>query len=554
MPFLYIVLYSKQNHNRKGIMASVSKNQAKIKKEKKTQKIARQIQRNIRKRNKTKCVGKRLTGEEKEIRCSKLAACRERKRQHRREQQEKYNAKRFQKSILKIFNVEGLDLLARSTGFIKRKGLITAFAFIYSVSFGFLGNGEIALIYLVAGLAKNFDIFVTAQALSKRINSSSSPKFLKKVFQQLLGAQIETGLKNHTSEVFHMFDHILLQDSTQIALNELLSDDFTAPGGGGSTSGLKLDFVYDILNSFVCGVKMTCATVNDQSLSKEIVKYLKGSTLVIRDLGYFSLKCLKLIDAKGCFYLSRLSITAYAYLDEKSKEPLNLLEHFKKNIDTENKIINFDVYVGKEERVKTRLIAQKLPKDVKAQRTARYKREKKKEPDPYYTEWCGYAIFITNIPIDMLSDDFIITLYKIRWQIELVFKSFKSNIEIDYMKGTNKNRIECLVYGRLITLTMTFIIHNYVATIAEKNEVSGDKLVKYLMSDHRLREAIIQNDLSQLLSDLEYRILQLCKQKRARKTTFDNLEEVVKNSLINLSSLKGNGDVLMNVFDLQNAM
>lgn len=535
-------------------MTNISKNKAKIKKEKKAQKIARQIQRNIQRRNKTKCLGKRLTADEKKIRRANLAACRERKRKLRQERQEKNEVNRFQKSIVNIFDIEGLDLLARTTGFIKRRGQITAFAFMYIVSFGFLGNGEIALTYLVAGLAKNFDIFVSPQALSKKINSNNSPKFLKKVFQKLLGAQIGMGLKNQTSEIFHMFDHVLLQDSTQIALNEFLSDDFTAPGGGGSTSGLKLDFVYDILKSLVCGVKMTSATVNDQSLSTEILKYLKGATLVIRDLGYFSLKCLKLIDAKGCYYLSRLSLIANVYLDADSNNPLNLLEYFRKNITSINTIMNFDVFVGKEDRIKTRLVVQKLPKHVIAQRTARYKREKKNEPDPYYTEWCGYAVFITNVPIDMLSNDLIITLYKMRWQIELVFKSLKSNIEIDYMKGTNKNRIECLVYGRLITLTMTFIIHNYAASITEKNEVSVDKIVKYLKSDQRLREAIIQNDFSSLFDDIEFRLLTLCKQKRTRKTTLELVKKGMDNFSLNLLRLQEHTDVLVDVFGFQDAM
>lgn len=48
-------------------MTTVSKNKAKIKKEKKIQKIARQIQRKIQKRKKTKCVGKRLTAEQKKL-------------------------------------------------------------------------------------------------------------------------------------------------------------------------------------------------------------------------------------------------------------------------------------------------------------------------------------------------------------------------------------------------------------------------------------------------------------------------------------------------------
>lgn len=59
----------------------------------------------------------------------------------------------------------------------------------------------------------------------------------------------------------------------------------------------------------------------------------------------------------------------------------------------------------------------------------------------------------------MYSPMFIIAIYKIRWQIELIFKNFKSNIELDYLAGTNKYRIESLIYGRLITITTIFITH-----------------------------------------------------------------------------------------------
>ena len=108
--------------------------------------------------------------------------------------------------------------------------------------------------------------------------------------------------------------------------------------------------------------------------------------------------------------------------------------------------------------------------------------------------------------------------------IELAFKNFKSNIDLDILKGTNKHRIESLVYGRLITIVTIFIIHNYAAHIAQDREVSGDKLTKWLDSDQRLKEAIIKNSLLELLTLLEFDILIVSKQKRTRKTTLDLLK------------------------------
>jgi hypothetical protein len=137
----------------------------------------------------------------------------------------------------------------------------------------------------------------------------------------------------------------------------------------------------------------------------------------------------------------------------------------------------------------------------------------------------------------MFSGQMILALYKIRWQIELVFKNFKTNVEIDILKGTNNNRIESLIYGKLITITVMFVIQNYAASIAIDKEISGDKVVKLLKSDNRLREAIIHNDMDMLLIVLEHDLILICKQKRKRKTTCECVKEMFVNEKITESNI-----------------
>ena len=206
-------------------MKSISKRKAARKKQKQARKIQRPI------------LFKKLTLEQKKRRSQQLIErkkIKQERKQLNKEKEEAVKIKRIEEGLTKIFNLETLDLLARSTGFIKRAGEITAFSFIYIMSFGFFGNGEIALTYLVAGLSKHFKVIVTPQALSKRINSDSSPKFLKRVLQKLLEIQIKIGLGNKFTEYCSGFNGIYLQDSSQITLNEELSEHFKGSGGGAS--------------------------------------------------------------------------------------------------------------------------------------------------------------------------------------------------------------------------------------------------------------------------------------------------------------------------------
>ena len=520
-------------------MKSISKRKAASKKQKQARKI-QQRQQKIARRKKNLAKGRKLTPEQKEKRCQQLATrekFKEKRKDLNKKKDETERIKNIGNALFSIFNVDILDQLARETGFIKRKGgEITAFAFMYIVSFGFFGNGKIALTYLVAGLSDYFNIIVTPQALSKRINNSYSTKFLKSIFQKILGIQIKLGVKNRFSETFSMFTGIYLQDSSQIELNEELSEHFAGSGGGASKSAMKLDFIYDVINCLVYRVKISSATINDQINSKEILKCLKLGSLVIRDLGYFTIDCLRKVGERA-FYLSRLSITTNVYFNKNDNEPIDLPAYLKKLHAEKKDSSNIKVYIGRLEKFETRLVAEKVPQTVLTQRKKRYRKERKKAPSQYYTEWCGYSIFITNIQETMFSGKMIIELYKIRWQIELVFKNLKSNIEINIIKGTNKHRIESLIYGKLITIVVMFVIQNFAANVAKNKEVSGDKLTKLLISNNRLQKAIIQNDLSMLLIIMEQDILLICKQNRKKKTTFDSLKETLDNEKIDKSKI-----------------
>jgi hypothetical protein len=113
--------------------------------------------------------------------------------------------------------------------------------------------------------------------------------------------------------------------------------------------------------------------------------------------------------------------------------------------------------------------------------------------------------------------------------MELTFKNWKSLLHIHVLKGTRPARINCIIYGRLITITMLAMISSYASWYAEdylQRELSLPKLINWLKRKCRFANARHGGTLAALLRNLRRAIPKLlCKQKRKRRTSRQLIEE-----------------------------
>jgi hypothetical protein len=111
-------------------------------------------------------------------------------------------------------------------------------------------------------------------------------------------------------------------------------------------------------------------------------------------------------------------------------------------------IHEFPLFLGDSQRLPVRLV-------LSRRRTA-YANAKRKgrQPSQKYLALLAWSFFITNVPDTMLSATQIIQFYRIRWQIELIFKLCKSQLHIDTVQGCGEHRILCQLYARLILFVL----------------------------------------------------------------------------------------------------
>jgi hypothetical protein len=120
-----------------------------------------------------------------------------------------------------------------------------------------------------------------------------------------------------------------------------------------------------------------------------------------------------------------------------------------------------------------RLIVQALPPEAAA--TARRKvhqaaRKKGKTPTAETLAAAGYVLLFTSLPDDVLTPAQLLALYRLRWQIEIVFKRDKSALRLDDIRATT----DAVCYAVLLAKCLLILLLERLAWATGLFSPSGD--------------------------------------------------------------------------------
>ena len=302
---------------------------------------------------------------------------------------------------------------------------------------------------------------VSKQALWKKMGQAQI-RLLKEVLFQAMEDSVEVNRGPLQSGKLKMFKNIVIEDGTNIQLDDKLHKEYPGNGNQNSTdktSILKIQAAYNVTNRKFIRLDITSFRDNDQGYSPKIVQILKRGDLVIRDLGYFVLKVFQKLNKEGVFFISRMKKRVNIFSRE-DEIVIDLAKMLKKRGE-----LDIAVFLGEKERLPVRLIA--LPVEEKIanerRRKAKTNRDRRIHPNKEHLYLLGWELFITNVDQEMLSSKDISKLYFIRWRIEIIFKSWKSYFKIIAIPNdSNKIRVESYIYCMLMFITLFQVqFYNY---------------------------------------------------------------------------------------------
>jgi hypothetical protein len=359
------------------------------------------------------------------------------------------------------------DALAREKKFVKRKVKITGSNFAQTLVFGFLDNPKMSYREMkqAAGLS-NLDI--SAQGLEQRFGETAAT-FMQAVLENAVQQMIcsSTGIE---LELLDRFSKIHIQDGSVIGL----PDECVAvwrgiqPEGKKGCSALKLHVSLEYKSGRLSGPALANGREHDKN-SPWFCQTLEKGALRLCDLGFFDLDQLAADADAGGFWITRYKHEVGL---QQNGQELALFAFLQAQAQDQ---IDVPVELGKTHQLPCRLIAFKMDERAaeKRKRNLReYARKQGLTLSEKRLQLAGWTLFLTNASQQQLSTLEVFALYRLRWQIELLFRLWKTYAFIDESNSLNPWRVLTEIYAKLIAvLVQHWILLVSVWHVTDKSTV-----------------------------------------------------------------------------------
>lgn len=341
--------------------------------------------------------------------------------------------------------------------------------FVDALLFKDANSGVVSLEDHCIALKQRWCLDIKKQSLSERFNESATA-FVKALLDRQLSSQITADIQqaNLRSELAH-FNSVKIKDSTRFQVHECLKEHYPGSTGAASGAGIHIQYEFDMLGARPNVLSITDALQQDALDAQETMEEIEPGSLFIRDLGYFSTRVLEDADKRSAYYITRAR-HRMIYRHADTEEEINFNAVYNKMKKYKISHLEIPIALGKT-RMRNRLIIEMMPDNEVEKRIAKAAREGTKKGRQLSEEYKIRArlnLFITNVPAEWISTEKIRTVYRLRWQIELRFKAWKSFFHIDAIKKMQRHRFECYLYATLLLLMINIEIGtNFFAIIIQ---------------------------------------------------------------------------------------
>lgn len=357
-----------------------------------------------------------------------------------------------------VLNESTINEIGKKLGFCERKRTATPYRMVLSIVSALSCMRVESLADLHRGFAALFENEEIAyKPFHNQLSKKEFPRLMREIASVLLTKFVVKALKVKRGSRLSEFKEIVIQDGTSFAVKDDLSSVFPGRFTKGSPAAVELHVTMNLLEGSVQRVTLTPDTEEERGHLPEPSELSKK--LLLADRGYFSLEYIdELIDQDRASFIIRAS---------NAVNPLMLKALTADGKDLKN-------LEGK--KLKTVGLSKDNPTDIDAEW---------RKPDgcpvdcrlicSWNSKTKTFNFFATNLPRELYPASDILSAYRLRWQIELLFKEWKSYANLHAFDTSKAAIAEGLIWASLAAATIKrFLAH--VTQAFSRVEISTRKV------------------------------------------------------------------------------
>jgi len=341
------------------------------------------------------------------------------------------------KQFKRTFDESSLNELGKATRLCQREREATPYRLMLALVEAF-ASGRLDSI---ADIHRTFNALCNRQMRYKpfhnQLRKPGFPKFVHRMLSRLLNELACDVLRFSPESPFARFEHIRMQDGTSFALKPALAETFAGRFTAVSPAAVELHVDLDLMSERVNRVELSADKEAERPFlpSPEAVR----GDLLLADRGYFGKPYLQSLDRAGGFFIVRGKADMNPLIRRAFGPDGCELKWFRNQrlqaVKTRlSKYQSLDLTVcfdsGKAP-FETRLV---VHPNLRGDDTPRY--------------------LVTNLDRDAFSPEQISDGYRLRWQIELLFKEWKSHANLHAFDTANPQIAEGLIWASLCAATV----------------------------------------------------------------------------------------------------
>lgn len=247
----------------------------------------------------------------------------------------------------------------------------------------------------------------------------------------------------------------------KIGLHVRLIDATTVSEPGSAGTDWRLHVGYDPAKGAIDSVQVTDKR-GGEGLDRAAAE---AGDLILGDRAYASSKKIRALAAAGAHTLIRIGHQAVRMFDEAGKQidPLAFARQRRSSPGRPPRFESRIVYLQGEEGppLEARLVVVRKSREAADRERIRIRSEAKRkgtESIQRTLDAAAYTFLLTTLSGSRADDEEIADLYRLRWQIELLFKRLKSLLNLDALRAKNQALARSYLLGKLIGAVLIQLI------------------------------------------------------------------------------------------------